>query len=129
MFEDIIQKSKRQAIFQVAGAIFILTLIIYNFSLMTHGLSQFLDKTMLLFVVSFAIIYAFAFTGRANFIEKFGEGALRGGWIFAIMGLIVVTNSPFFGELHFGEIGMSFATSVLYVLYGYILRTLSALLA
>ena len=88
---------------------------------MTHGIEQFIDKTMLSFVILFAIIYAATFRNKAAFYKNFGDGALRAGWIFGMMSLIVATNSPFFGELYMVKVGMAFATSVLYVLYGFIL--------
>lgn len=113
---------------KILGLVLISILILFNFSLMTHGIEQFIDKTMLSFVILFAIIYAATFRNKAAFYKNFGDGALRAGWIFAMMSLIVATNSPFFGELHMVEVGMAFATSVLYVLYGFILKTLALLL-
>lgn len=121
-------EEKKKLLLKILGVMFISILILFNFSLMTHGLDQFIDKTMLCFVIVFAAVYAATFQNKAAFFKNFGDGAMRAGWIFGMMGLIVATNSPFFGELHMVEIGMAVATSVLYVLYGFLTKTITMLL-
>ena len=109
---------------KILSAVGLLVIVIYNFSSMVHGIDQFLDKTMLLLLLSFGMVYSIRFVKQPIFFDKFGEGVMLASWIFALMGAIVVVNSPFFGELHFAEIGSSLAPVFLYLLYGFIIKSL-----
>jgi hypothetical protein len=94
---------------------------------MAHGAGQFLDKTMALFILGFALVYSLAFHRGEAFHRNFGNGAMKGGLLFGLMSLIVTANSPFFAEMHMREIGMSFASAILYLLYGFFIKILASM--
>ena len=109
---------------KILSAVGLLIILTYNLSSMVHGIDQFLDKTMLLLLLSFGMVYSIRFVKQPIFFDKFGEGVMLASWIFSLMGAIVVVNSPFFGELHFAEIGASLVPVFLYILYGFVIKSI-----
>ena len=100
------------------GSFFFGLLVLFNFSLMSHGLPQFIDFTMIGFVVVSGLLYSGARFHPESFIGDFGFGALAASFVFALMGFIVAFKSPFFGNWHQAEFGGAIASSIQYVMYG-----------
>ena len=126
-FESIFMKAIENMARIIICATLLTGIIVFNFSLMTHGIDQFLDKTMAVLILSFALVYSLSFPRKVAFNKMFGNGAMKAGWLFGLMSLIVTTNSPFFAELHMKEIGMSLSGAFLYVLYGLFVKTIASL--
>ena len=60
--------------------------------------------------------------------EKFGDGAVRAGWLGSIIGIIAIFGSGGFGDGNMQAIGAALAVCSLTVLYGYFFKLGSMLL-
>ena len=68
------------------------------------------------------VLFALATKGDGSFIQKFGDGAVRAGWIGSIIGIIAIFGSEGFASGDMGQIGMALAVCSLTVFYGYLLK-------
>jgi hypothetical protein len=90
--------------------------------MMVHGIGQFIDKMSLAVVIGLSVLFAASVNGEQSYIEKFGDGAERAGWLGFIIGVIVVFGSEYFGEGSLAEIGGSLVPAVTYIFYGYFFK-------
>ena len=57
--------------------------------LMVGNINQYFDMPALVVVVVIAILYALAAKGDKTYVQKFGDGAVRAGWLGSIIGIII----------------------------------------
>ena len=54
-----------------------------------------------------------------NWVTRFGDGAIRGGWLGFLVGVIMIARSPSAAQMDFSAIMPAFAAVALTPLYGY----------
>ena len=96
--------------------------------LFAGGVEQFIDLASISVVVILGALFAIAVDGDDSFVQKFGDGCVRAGWIGTIIGLIVIFGSERFTSFDTAEIGPAAAVCLLTILYGYTFKMLSMIL-
>ena len=89
---------------------------------MVGNVGQYIDMASAVIVVVVGVLFALATKGDGSFIQKFGDGAVRAGWIGSIIGIIAIFGSEGFASGDMGQIGMALAVCSLTVFYGYLLK-------
>tara|TARA_Y100001968_G_C18865360_1_gene484593 strand:+ start:58 stop:414 length:357 start_codon:yes stop_codon:yes gene_type:complete len=92
------------------------------------GIEQFVDLASLSVVVVLGAIFAASVKSDRSFIQKFGDGCVRAGWIGTLIGCIVIFGSERFTSFNTAEIGPAIAVALLTVLYGYAFKMLAMIL-
>ena len=54
-----------------------------------------------------------------NRVTRFGDGAIRGGWLGFLVGIVVIASSPSAAQMDFSAIMPAFSVVALTSLYGY----------
>ena len=86
------------------------------------NVGQYIDMPSVFIVVVVGVLFALAAKGDGSFIQKFGDGAVRSGWIGSIIGIIAILGSEGFASGDMGQIGIALAVCSLTVFYGYLLK-------
>ena len=89
---------------------------------MVGNINQYFDMPALVVVVVIAILYALAAKGDNTYIQKFGDGAVRAGWLGSIIGIIAIFGSSSFADSDMQGVGSALAVCSLTVLYGYFFK-------
>ena len=58
-----------------------------------------------------------------NRVTRFGDGAIRGGWLGFLVGMVRKASSPYAAQMDFSAIMPAFAVPALAPLYGYFFTT------
>ena len=95
---------------------------------MVGNVGQYIDLPSAIIVVVVGVLFALAAKGDGSFIQKFGDGAVRAGWIGSIIGIIAIFGSEGFTSGDMGQIGMALAVCSLTLFYGYLLKLGSLIL-
>ena len=82
----------------------------------------------LIVVVVIAALYAVSVKGDDTYIQKFGDGAVRAGWLGSIIGIVAIFGSDGVGQGNMEAIGAALAVCSLTVFYGYFFKIGSILL-
>ena len=56
-------------------------------TLITVGVSQYIDLNSLIVVIVIGALFAAAAKGEESLVQKFGTGAVRAGWLLSIIGI------------------------------------------
>ena len=83
---------------------------------------QYFDVASLFVVIVIALLYSLAARGDSTYIQKFGDGAVRAGWLGTIIGVVAIFGSDWFSDGNLMGIGASFAVASLTLLYGYMIK-------
>lgn len=115
------------------SAVKIVSTIVYVFfigiTLLTVGnVNQYLDLASLIVVAVIAILYAIASKGDETYVQKFGDGAVRAGWLGSIIGIVAIFGSGGVADGNIEAIGAALAVCSLTVFYGYFFKLGSMLL-
>ncbi|MAT88118.1 MAG: hypothetical protein CL532_06180 [Aestuariivita sp.] len=97
-------------------------LMIASTLVMVGNVGQYLDLPSIIVVVVLGVLFATAAKGDGSLIQKFGDGAVRSGWIGSIIGIIAIFGSEGFASGNMEQIGLSLAVCSLTVFYGYLLK-------
>ncbi len=97
-------------------------------TLITVGVSQYIDLNSLIVVIVIGALFAAAAKGEESLVQKFGNGAVRAGWLGSIIGIIAVFGSDGFASADMSKIGMALAVVSLTVFYGYTLKLAAMIL-
>ena len=94
------------------------------------NVSQFIDLNSFVFVAIIGAIYAYAGKGEATYLQKFGDGAVRVGWLGVLIGIVSIFGSSYFAGAgtNLGPLGAPLAIASLTVLYGYFFKLGSIIL-
>ena len=104
----------------VCTAIYVLFIV---GTLVTVGnVGQYIDFPSFLVVVVLAVLFAASAQGEDSIIQKFGNGAVRAGWLGSIIGIIAIFGSDGFAAGDMSKIGISLAVCSLTVFYGYVFK-------
>ena len=89
---------------------------------MVGDVNQYIDMPSAIIVVVVGVLFALAGKADGSFIQKFGDGAVRTGWIGSIIGIIAIVGSEGFASGDMEQIGMALAVCSLTVFYGNLLK-------
>ena len=92
------------------------------------GVEHFIDVAALSVVVVLGVIFAISVKGDSSYIQKFGDGCVRAGWIGTFIGFIAIFGSESFTSFSFVEIAPAMAVALLTVFYGYFFKMLAMIL-
>ena len=87
-------------------------------TLITVGVSQYIDLNSLIVVIVIGALFAAAAKGEESLVQKFGNGAVRAGWLGSIIGIIAVFGSDGFAAGDLSMLGSAMAVCSLTVFYG-----------
>ena len=91
-------------------------------TLITVGVSQYIDLNSLIVVIVIGALFAAAAKGEESLVQKFGNGAVRAGWLGSIIGIIAVFGSDGFAAGDLSMLGSAMAVCSLTVFYGYFFK-------
>ena len=96
----------------------------------TVNVSQFFDINSFIFVIVVGGLYAFSVKGENTYIQKFGDGTVRAGWLGSLIGVVAIFGSPVFAgsTSNLEALGSALAIASLTILYGYFLKLGSIIL-
>ena len=83
------------------------------------------DLLAFLFVIGIAIGHMLGSKDGDNRITRFGDGAVRGGWLGFLVGIIMIASSPSAAQMDFSAMMPALAVAALTPLYGYFLKLIS----
>ena len=86
------------------------------------NIQQYIDLNSIIVVVVLALLFAVAANGSESFTQKFGDGAVRAGWLGSIIGIVSIFGSEGFAVGDLSMLGSAMAVCSLTVLYGYLLK-------
>ena len=88
------------------------------------NVSQFFDVNSLFFVIVVGGLYAFSVKGEDTYVQKFGDGTVRAGWLGSLIGVVSIFGSPVFAgsTSNLEALGVALAIASLTVLYGYFFK-------
>ena len=94
------------------------------------NVSQFFDVNSFIFVIVVGGLYAFSVKGENTYIQKFGDGTVRAGWLGSLIGVVSILGSPVFAgsTSNLETLGLALAIASLTVLYGYFFKLGSVIL-
>ena len=84
-----------------------------------------IDLLAFLFVLGIAIGHMLGSKDGDNRVTRFGDGAVRGGWLGFLVGIIMIASSPAATQMDFAAIMPAMAVAALTPLYGYFLKLIS----
>ncbi len=85
----------------------------------------FIDIPSVIIVVIIALAYSF---NKTNKIKSFGDGAIYGGWLGFLIGLISMSADLAFNQLNTKDFLLANSVLWLVVLYGYCIKVLMKIL-
>ena len=100
-----------------------------TFFIIENG-SQFFDINSFVFVIIVGGLYAFSVKGENTYIQKFGDGTVRAGWLGSLIGVVSIFGSPVFAgsTSNLAALGAALAIASLTILYGYFIKLGSIIL-
>ena len=115
------------------SAVKIVSTIVYilfiGITLLTVGnVNQYIDLASFIVVVVIAILYTVSVKGDGTYVQKFGDGAVRAGWLGSIIGIVAIFGSDGVSNGNMEAIGAALAVCSLTVFYGYFFKIGSILL-
>ena len=88
-------------------------------------ISPAIDLLAFLFVMGIAIGHMLGSKDGDNRVTRFGDGAIRGGWLGFLVGIIMIASSPSAAQMDFSAMMPALAVAALTPLYGYFLKLVS----
>ena len=83
-------------------------------TLITVGVSQYIDLNSLIVVIVIGALFAAAAKGEESLVQKFGNGAVRAGWLGSIIGIIAVFGSDGFAAGDLSMLGSAMAAMAVF---------------
>ena len=90
--------------------------------LMVGNVNQYIDLPSFIVVVGLGSLFAASSQGDDSYVQKFGNGAVRAGWLGSIIGIISIFGSGAFADTNMEAIGAALAVCSLTVFYGYFFK-------
>ena len=100
----------------------IYVLFMFSILITVGNVDKYIDFNTFLVVVVIAALFAASAQGEESFIQKFGDGAVRAGWLGSIIGIIAIFGTDYFASGDMSQIGMALAVCSLTILYGYFFK-------
>ena len=84
-----------------------------------------IDLLAFLFVIGIAVGHMLGSKDGDNRVTRFGDGAVRGGWLGFLVGIIMIASSPSAAQMDFSAMMPALAVAALTPLYGYFLKIIT----
>ena len=84
-----------------------------------------IDLLAFLFVIGIAVGHMLGSKDGDSRVTRFGDGAVRGGWLGFLVGIIMIASSPSAAQMDFSAMMPALAVATLTPLYGYFLKLIS----
>jgi amino acid permease len=97
-------------------------LMIASTLVMVGNVGQYIDMASAIVVVVISVLFAATAKGDDSVIQKFGNGAVRAGWLGSIIGIIAIFGSDGFAAGDLSMLGSAMAVCSLTVFYGYFFK-------
>ena len=104
-----------------AGLVLIVIVVVGAFNA-AGDIGPAIDLLAFLFVLGIAVGHMLGTKDGDNRVTRFGDGAVRGGWLGFLVGVIMIASSPSAAQMDFSAIMPAFAVAALTPLYGYFLK-------
>ena len=114
-------KSRRMNTKKIVCAVAYVGLVVSTF-IIVGGLDQYVDLNSFIVVAGIALLFALGVKNDESFIQKFGNGAVRAGWLGSIIGIVGIFESDIFANGDLPMLGAAMAVCSLTVLYGYFIK-------
>ena len=111
-------------IMRYIGLALIVSVVVGAFNL-TGDIGPAIDLLALLFVLGIAIGHMLGSKDGDSRVTRFGDGAVRGGWLGFLAGIIMIASSQFAAQMDFSAIMPAVAVAAFTPLYGYFLKLVS----
>ena len=86
------------------------------------NVNQYFDINSFIVVLVIATIFAVSARSDKTYVQKFGDGAVRAGWLGSIIGIVAIFGSEGFKNADMEAIGAALAVCTLTVFYGYFFK-------
>ena len=98
----------------ICTVIYIIFIVATFFSI--GNVSQFFDINSFIFVIVVGGLYAFSVKGENTYIQKFGDGTVRAGWLGSLIGVVAILWEPSICWIYFqsGGTWSSFSNRITY---------------
>ena len=96
--------------------------------LIVGNVNQYFDLAAFVVVLVIAGLYSISANGDETYVAKFGDGAVKAGWLGAIIGIVAIFGSESVANGNMEAIGAALAVCSLTVLYGYFFKIGSIIL-
>ena len=106
---------------KIVCAVAYVGLVVSTF-IVAGGLDKYIDLHALIVVAVIALLFAIGVNNDESFIQKFGNGAVRAGWLGFIIGVVGIFGSDIFANGDLPMLGAAMAVCSLTVLYGYFIK-------
>ena len=106
---------------KILSAVAYVGLIVSTF-IVAGGLEQYIDLNSFIVVAVIALLFALGVKSDESFITKFGDGAVRAGWLGSIIGIVAIFGSDIFANGDLPMLGAAMSVCSLTVLYGYFFK-------
>ncbi len=88
------------------------------------GLSPFIDTMALIFVLGIGIGHGLGAKDGESKITRFGDGAVRGGWLGLLVGFVLIAGTDGAAQMDFAMIMPAMAVALLTPFYGYFFKVI-----
>ena len=106
------------------GLLLIVVVVVGAFNA-AGDISPAIDLLAFLFVIGIAVGHMLGSKDGDNRVTRFGDGAVRGGWLGFLVGIIMIASSPSAAQMDFSAMMPALAVAALTPLYGYFLKIIS----
>ena len=106
---------------KIVCAVAYVGLVVSTF-IVAGGLDIYVDLNSFIVVVVIALLFALGVNNDESFIQKFGNGAVRAGWLGSIIGIVAIFGSDIFANGDLPMLGAAMSVCSLTVLYGYFIK-------
>jgi hypothetical protein len=100
----------------------IYVLMIAGTLVMVGNVGQYIDMASAIVVVVISVLFAATAKGDDSVIQKFGNGAVRAGWLGSMIGIIGIFGSDGFAAGDLSMLGSAMVVCSLTVFYGYFFK-------
>ena len=85
--------------------------VLFTFGILiaVGNVGQYIDFPSFLVVAVIAVLFAASAQGEESIVQKFGNRAVRAGWLGSIIGIIAIFGSDYFASGDMSKIGMALA--------------------
>ena len=106
---------------KIVCAVAYVGLVVSTF-IVAGGLDIYVDLNSFIVVVVIALLFALSVNNDESFIQKFGNGAVRAGWLGFIIGIVAIFGADAFANGDLPMLGAAMSVCSIPVLYGYFFK-------
>ena len=105
--------------------VLIILIVVGGGIFMGGGIDRAIDSLSFIFVVGIGIGHTLGTKNGESKIKRFGDGCLLGGWLGLLVGITLITGTDFAAQMDFTILMPAISVSLLSLLYGYLIKTIT----